>query len=75
MMVNQLKDHIKLSCNIIIDDIFENYQSYEYKFDKLDQKLSNNVFNITTKHKRSISQLEKNPEQMGNGLKSHNREN
>ena len=30
----QLREHIKLSCNIIIDDVFENYGSYEAKFDK-----------------------------------------
>jgi len=36
--MKHLKEYIKLSCNIIIDDVFENYHTYQNQFKLLDQK-------------------------------------
>ena len=34
--LKRLSEHVKLSCNIIIDDIFENYHTYKSKFDNVE---------------------------------------
>ena len=63
-----LKEHLKLTCSIIIDDVADHWDSYERKFRQAQVNERNNQINEASKSSKQKEDSDKNTLQSRNEL-------